>query len=319
VLPLSQSPTPPPPLLYTVAALYRFVDFDNFASYRVLLQSRLETLGIRGSLLLAREGINGTVAGSARAIDALIGELRRDRRFADLDVKLSRCQEMPFKRTRVRLKKEIVTMGISEVDPCQSVGTYVAPEDWNALVDDPEVTLIDTRNEYEISIGSFVGANNPHTDSFRQFPGYARQHLDPAKHTKIAMYCTGGIRCEKSTALLKQQGFDEVYHLRGGILKYLETIPREESRFEGDCFVFDRRVSVGHGLEVGLHHLCFACGWPVTPADQQSDQYVPGVQCPRCVDQTTAEQKRRFAERQRQTREPLTCTQPLPASKSAQW
>jgi UPF0176 protein len=283
-----------------VAALYRFVPLDDFAQLQQPLQQRMIELGVRGTLLLADEGINGTIAGSRDGIDGLLAYLRSDPRMADLEVKESLCDEMPFKRTRVRLKKEIVTLGVDGIDPLDSVGTYVDPEDWNDLISDPDVTLVDTRNDYEVAIGTFGGAQNPETHSFRDFPKYVAENLDPSKHKKVAMYCTGGIRCEKSTALLKKLGFDEVYHLRGGILKYLETIPANESQWQGECFVFDRRVSVGHGLRTSDHVMCFACGWPVTLDQQQHPDYRAGVHCPRCVDQITAEQRERFAERQRQ-------------------
>jgi UPF0176 protein len=200
----------------------------------------------------------------------------------------------------VRLKKEIVTLGVEGIDPQRSVGTYVDPQQWNELISDPEVTLIDTRNDYEVAIGTFQGATNPRTRSFREFPEYAEKNLDPEKHPKIAMFCTGGIRCEKSTALLKQLGFAEVYHLRGGILKYLEEIDEDESLWEGECFVFDGRVAVGHGLRESDHVMCFGCGWPVTSEQQQQPEYVPGVQCPHCAASITEEQRHRFRERQRQ-------------------
>ena len=283
-----------------VAALYRFVSFDDYREYQEPLLAKLEALGICGTLLLAPEGINGTIAGSRAAIDQMLIHLRRDPRLADLEVKESCCDQMPFKRTRVRLKKEIVTMGVPGIDPRRAVGTYVDPEEWNALISDPDVTVIDTRNDYEVAIGSFQGAVNPNTHSFRQFPQYVAEQLDPNQQRKIAMYCTGGIRCEKSTALLKQQGFSEVYHLRGGILKYLEVVPEEESMWRGDCFVFDRRVAVGHGLAESEHEMCFACGWPVSPSEQQHEDYEPGIHCSRCVELLTEEQKQRFAQRQRQ-------------------
>jgi UPF0176 protein len=283
-----------------VAALYRFVRLDDFASHQQPLLEKMESLGIRGTLLLASEGINGTIAGPRESMNAILSHLRSDSRFAELEVKESLCDEMPFKRTRVRLKKEIVTMGVQGIDPLDAVGTYVDPQDWNDLINDPDVTLIDTRNDYEVSIGTFKGAQDPNTHSFRQFPQYVADRLDPKQHRKIAMYCTGGIRCEKSTALLKQQGFDQVYHLRGGILKYLEVIPADQSQWEGECFVFDRRVSVGHGLTVGDHELCFACGWPLTREDREHEDYEPGIQCQRCAKELTENQKTRFAERQRQ-------------------
>jgi UPF0176 protein len=249
-------------------------------------------------LLLATEGINGTIAGSREGIDAVLEHLRAIPEFAELDVKESRCARQPFRRTRVRLKREIVTLGVDGIDPNDSVGTYVDPSQWNELISDPDVVLIDTRNEYEIAIGSFEGAKNPHTESFREFPAFVDNSLDPKTQKKVAMFCTGGIRCEKSTALLKQRGFEEVYHLRGGILKYLETVPESESKWNGDCFVFDQRVSVGHGLAEGKHVMCFACGWPVSEADQRHPDFEPGVHCPNCIHEISEERKRRFAERQ---------------------
>jgi UPF0176 protein len=283
-----------------VAALYRFVPLPDAVQLREPILRQMIEAGVRGTLLLAHEGINGTIAGSRAGIDRILSFLRSDPRLAGLDVKESGCQEMPFKRSRVRLKKEIVTMGVEGIDPLDALGTYVDPQDWNDLISDPDVTLIDTRNDYEVAIGTFQGAANPQTHSFRDFPRYVSEQLDPARHKKVAMFCTGGIRCEKSTALLKQRGFDHVYHLRGGILKYLEVIPEEQSRWEGDCFVFDRRVSVGHGLRVGDHVMCFACGWPVARLQQQHPDYIPGIQCPHCAGQISDEQRRRFAERQRQ-------------------
>ncbi len=281
-----------------VAALYRFVDLPGFRALRPELLRLMDSNDVKGSLLLAAEGINGTIAGDSSGIDAVLSHLRSIEALSPLEVRESRCAQQPFRRARVRLKREIVTMGVDGIDPKQSVGTYVDPEHWNALISDPEVVLIDTRNEYEISIGTFAGATNPHTESFREFPEYVQKNLDPQKQPKVAMFCTGGIRCEKSTALLKQKGFQEVYHLRGGILKYLETVPEEQSKWRGDCFVFDQRVSVGHGLVEGKHVMCYACGWPVSRADQQHPDYQPGVHCPHCVNEISAERKRRFAERQ---------------------
>ncbi|MEO1619133.1 MAG: rhodanese-related sulfurtransferase [Planctomycetota bacterium] len=281
-----------------VAALYRFVPLPEYQSLREPIECALKETGVKGSLLLADEGINGTIAGPRHGIETMLNQLRSFRPFEELEVKFSECARQPFRRARVRLKREIVTMGVEGIDPNQSAGTYVDPQDWNELIADPDVVVIDTRNEYEISIGTFEGAENPHTESFREFPEYVERELESAKDKKVAMFCTGGIRCEKSTALLKQQGFKEVYHLKGGILKYLETVPEAESKWRGDCFVFDQRVSVGHGLKEGDHVMCFACGWPVSGEDQQHPDYEAGVHCPQCVHEISEERKRRFAERQ---------------------
>ncbi|QDT12456.1 rhodanese-related sulfurtransferase [Planctomycetes bacterium K23_9] len=295
---MTNSPASDPNIV--VAALYRFVALDDFVSLQQPILDAMQQHLVFGTLLLAHEGINGTIAGSRQGINDLLAHLRRDHRLRELEVKESYCAEMPFKRTRVRLKKEIVTMGVQDIDPNRSVGTYVDPQQWNELISDPDVTLIDTRNDYEVAIGTFKGAENPDTHTFREFPDYVDQNLDPGKNKKIAMFCTGGIRCEKSTALLKQKGFEEVYHLRGGILKYLEQVPADESLWDGDCFVFDQRVAVGHGLTESEHVMCFACGWPVTTEQQQHADFVAGVQCPGCAGRLTQEQKDRFAERQRQ-------------------
>ena len=231
-----------------VSALYHFVTLENYQALRQPLYDFMIAHEIRGTLLLAHEGINGTVAGSRQSIDSLHAWLRSDERLKELRTKESFDESMPFYRTRVKLKKEIVTMGVEGIDPKQVVGTYVKPEDWNDLISDPEVTLIDTRNDYEVAIGTFKNAVDPETDTFRQFPDYVKTNMDAKKQKKVAMFCTGGIRCEKSTAYLKEQGFEEVYHLQGGILKYLETVPVEESLWQGECFVFDNRVSVDHQL-----------------------------------------------------------------------
>ncbi len=283
-----------------VAALYRFVPLEDYLELKQSIQDEMQAAQVRGTLLLAREGINGTVAGDRAGIDRLLAYLRRDPRLEALDVKESFCDSIPFRRSRVRLKKEIVTLGVEGIDPLEAVGTYVEPQHWNELISDPDVILVDTRNDYEVAIGTFKGATNPNTRSFRQFPKFVEENLDPEKHPKIAMFCTGGIRCEKSTALLKQRGFKEVYHLRGGILKYLEEVDEDQSLWEGECFVFDGRVSVGHGLRESDHVMCFGCGWPVTREQQQQPEYVPGVQCPHCAGTITEDQRQRFAERQRQ-------------------
>lgn len=283
-----------------VSALYKFVRLDDFNRLRKPLLDLMLEHEVKGTLLLAREGINGTVAGSRDGIDALLGWLRSDPRFSDIETKESYEQEMPFYRSKVKLKREIVTMGVEGIDPKKIVGTYVKPADWNALISDPEVLLIDTRNDYEYGIGSFKGAINPGTDTFREFPGYVREQLDPAKHKKVAMFCTGGIRCEKSTAYLKEQGFNEVFHLQGGILKYLEEVPIGQSLWQGECFVFDNRVAVNHDLEKGRYDQCYACRYPITEEDKQSELYQQGVSCPHCHDQVSKKQRRRFLEREKQ-------------------
>lgn len=287
-----------PPII--VAAMYQFVSLDDPGSIRSPLLELMHQEGVRGTLLLASEGINGTVAGTRSGIDRLLDWLRVPERFPGLSVKESYCEEMPFLRTKVKLKKEIVTMGVEGVDPENIVGTYIKPEDWNALIADPDVTLIDTRNDYEIQIGTFKDAKNPKTESFREFPAFVEAKLDPAKHKKVAMFCTGGIRCEKSTSYLKSLGFDEVYHLEGGILNYLETVPEAESAWEGECFVFDERVTVDHQLKKGHYDQCNACRMPITDNDKQHKRYVHGVSCPHCYNKTSAGQRERFAERQKQ-------------------
>lgn len=283
-----------------VSALYHFVTLENYQALRQPLHDFMIAHEIKGTLLLAQEGINGTVAGSRQSIDSLHAWLRSDKRLKDLRSKESYDDSMPFYRTRVKLKKEIVTMGVEGIDPKQVVGTYVKPEDWNDLISDPEVTLIDTRNDYEVAIGTFKNAVDPETDTFRQFPDYVKTNMDPKKQKKVAMFCTGGIRCEKSTAYLKEQGFEEVYHLQGGILKYLETVPVEESLWQGECFVFDNRVSVDHHLEKGSYDQCHACRLPITEEDKNSDKYMQGVSCPSCYDKKSEKQRQRFAERERQ-------------------
>jgi UPF0176 protein len=267
-----------------VVTFYKFVRLPDFAEKRDSLLSQCEAQGIKGTILLAAEGINGTIAGSRQAIDALLSFLRSDPRLVDLEQKESYADSVPFDRMKVRLKKEIVTLGLPEIDPSDRVGTYVSPQEWNELISDPEVTIIDTRNEYEVSIGTFRGAKNPKTASFRQFPDYVRNHLDPTKHKKVALFCTGGIRCEKATSFMMEHGFQEVYHLKGGILKYLEEVPAQESLWQGECFVFDQRVAVREGLAVGTHEMCLSCGHPISEADKTSPHYQEGVSCPYCFD-----------------------------------
>ena len=283
-----------------VAALYRFVRLEDFEDLRAPLLAFCEARGIRGTLLLAEEGINGTIAGTEQAISEVLAYLRSDNRLADLDCKFSYNTDRPFLRMKVKLKKEIVTMGRPGIDPNQCVGRYASPEQWNALVDDPECLVIDTRNDYEVEIGTFQGAINPNTTSFREFPEWVEENLDPSKHKKVAMFCTGGIRCEKSTSLLVSMGFEDVWHLQGGILNYLEKTPVEQTRWDGECFVFDSRVSVDHHLEKGSYDQCYACRFPIDDAQKASDLYVPGVSCPRCHDAHSDQQKERFTERQKQ-------------------
>ncbi|WP_033315089.1 oxygen-dependent tRNA uridine(34) hydroxylase TrhO [Robiginitomaculum antarcticum] len=288
-------------MTYCVAALYKFASLPDYQSLRAPLQNMCDHLAVKGTILLASEGINGTIAGTDDAVAQLLSFLRADLRLADLEHKESRAESMPFYRMKVRLKKEIVTMGVDGVDPNITVGTYVDPGDWNALISDPDVVLIDTRNDYEVQIGTFKGALNPNTQSFREFPKWVEENLDgKLKKPKVAMFCTGGIRCEKASSFMKSEGFDEVYHLRGGILKYLETQSEDETLWEGDCFVFDQRVAVKHGLDESDYDQCFACRYPITEEDKQSALYVKGVSCPRCHDTMSDDQKSRFAERQKQ-------------------
>jgi UPF0176 protein len=285
-----------------VAALYKFVALEDYVELKPIMAAKLTEFNIRGTLLLAREGINGTIAGSRESIDSLLAWLRTDARLSDLVHKESFTDTMPFLRSKVRLKKEIVTLGVPEVDPTHIVGTYVDPKDWNALISDPDVVLIDTRNDYEVQIGTFKNAVNPETEAFREFPKFTQEYLGDKQETKVAMFCTGGIRCEKSTAFLKSQGFKDVYHLKGGILKYLEDVPAEDSMWEGECFVFDERVAVNHDLEKGQYDQCHACRRPITEDDKTKPEYQPGVSCHFCFDKTTEEQRARYREREKQIR-----------------
>lgn len=284
----------------TVAALYKFAQLPDYQKMQPGLLDFCVQQGLYGTLLLAEEGINGTVAGTRAGIAAMIAFLKADPRLADLEHKESYADEMPFTRMKVKLKKEIVTLGVPGINPNEKVGTYVAPEDWNALISDPDVLVIDTRNGYECDIGTFRGAIDPKTTTFREFPAYVRQNFNPAKHKKVAMFCTGGIRCEKASSLMVSQGFEQVYHLQGGILKYLEKIPSSESLWEGECFVFDQRISVGHGLKVGEFEQCHGCRHPISPEDKASVKFIEGVSCPHCFDNQSEEKRARFAERQKQ-------------------
>lgn len=296
---VSASPSP-----LSVAALYRFTPFDDCASIQGPLERLCREQGVRGTLLLAHEGINGTIAGPADGISAVLAHIRSLPGCAELDVKLSSASAMPFHRMKVRLKREIVTMGEPDIEPRGSAGTYVAPQEWNALIADPETILIDTRNDYEVAIGTFQGAIDPKTATFRDFPAWFRSErerlLVAGKQPKVAMFCTGGIRCEKSTAFLKQEGVENVFHLQGGILKYLETVPQDASLWRGECFVFDQRVAIGHGLAQGSHTLCHACRRPLNEQDRTSPLYEAGVSCAACHGERTEAQRASARERHRQ-------------------
>ena len=283
-----------------VAALYQFVSLPDYQDLKEPLTEQCQAAGIKGTLLLASEGINGTIAGTREGIDQILAYLKSDERLEGLNHKESFHDETPFYRMKVKLKKEIVTMGVEGIDPLQVVGTYVAPKDWNALIADPDVVVVDTRNDYEYELGSFEGAVNPQTKSFREFPQYVADNMDPQKHKKVAMFCTGGIRCEKSTAYMKEQGFEEVYHLHGGILQYLEDVPEKDSLWNGECYVFDNRVSVDHDLNPGTYDLCHGCREPINAEDKASEKFLEGVSCPRCFDSQTEDQRERFLERQKQ-------------------
>ena len=285
---------------FRVAALYKFTPLQADKALQDHLLSACRTHDVMGTLLLAREGINGTIAGSPDGIEAVLNVIRSLPGCADIEHKDSVASEQPFLRLKVRLKKEIVTLGVEGVDPTRAVGSYVEPEDWNDLISAPDVVTIDTRNAYEVRIGQFKGAVDPETTSFREFPDWFRKFRQTRPNARIAMYCTGGIRCEKSTAFALAEGLDEVYHLKGGILKYLETVPEEDSLWEGECFVFDRRVAVGHGLKDGAYTTCHACREPLGPEDLKSAFFSPGVSCPHCHESRTGEQRQRYAERQRQ-------------------
>lgn len=285
---------------FLTAALYKFVDLPDFAALKAPLQACCDLHRVKGTILLASEGINGTIAGLAADVHSVLAYLRGDPRLADLAHKESLAPKMPFYRMKVRLKREIVTMGVAGINPAKMAGTYVKPEDWNRLLDDPDVIVVDVRNEYEVAAGTFKGALNPHTNSFGELPAWVRNEQLLRSKPKVAMFCTGGIRCEKSTAFLRAEGFDEVYHLQGGILKYLEVVLQADSRWEGECFVFDERVSVVHGLTPGTLELCRSCRQPVTAQDKQSPQFIEGVSCHRCHDAKTDAQKASRMERQKQ-------------------
>lgn len=288
-------------MTYTIHALYHFGPLPQFEHLREPLFELCQRNGVMGILLLAHEGVNGTIAGPPDVMDEVISSIREITGFANLETKISHAPYMPFLRLKVRLKKEIVTIGDDTVDPTKRVGTYVEPEKWNELISDPDVVVLDTRNDFEVRIGSFEGAIDPHTTSFGEFPEFVKKNFDPTKHKKIAMFCTGGIRCEKASSYMLDQGFEEVYHLKGGILKYLETIPEDNSKWHGDCFVFDRRIGVGHGLKINEDlSQCGGCRTPLNAQDRTSNAYEEGVSCPYCINLMTPEQKRSARERHKQ-------------------
>jgi UPF0176 protein len=286
--------------MLTICALYKFTRLDDFEEIQSSFKLFLDSLNIRGTLLLAREGVNGTIAGDNDSIMKSLDYLQKDGRLAGLEYKLSYSEKPPFKRLKVKLKKEIVTLGVSDIDPTHSSGTYVKPADWNELINDPDVVLIDTRNNYEFEIGSFKGSINPNTETFREFPAYTKNNLEKYRDKKIAMFCTGGIRCEKSTAYLKSEGFENVFHLQGGILKYLEEVKEDESLWEGECFVFDDRVAVKHNLELGKYDQCHACRFPITEEDKEHPHYEKGASCSRCYGTKNSSQVNRYREREKQ-------------------
>ena len=291
-------------IMFTVSALYHFTRFDDPGALRAPMVSLCEHEGIKGTILLAKEGINGTVAGPKQGIARLWAHIAALPGCSDFEHKESTASIMPFKRMKVRLKKEIVTLGVEGISPIKRVGQYVKPEDWNDLISSPDVVLIDTRNDYEVEIGTFKGALDPNIQSFSQLPDWVKQakalEARDGKKPRVAMFCTGGIRCEKSTALMLENGFDEVFHLQGGILKYLEQVPPELSLWEGECFVFDQRVAIKHGLEVGNYDQCYACRYPLSADDMKSDKYTPGISCPHCFNQHTPEKLKALSERQKQ-------------------
>ena len=285
---------------HTVATFYHFADLPDFEAKQVPIKAFCDDQSVLGTIILAPEGINGTIAGPSARITATLDFLRADERLAKLPTRLSHTDRKTFNRMRVILRPEIVTLGDPSVNPNAAVGQYVEPKDWNALINDPEVTLIDTRNDYEVEVGTFKGAIDPKTTTFGEWPEYVENNLDPEAHPKIAMFCTGGIRCEKASAHLLKNGFKQVFHLRGGILSYLENMPESESAWEGDCFVFDHRVAVKHGLEQGDFEICFGCRWPISEEDTRSPLYEPGVSCPRCAEELTDERRARLRERHKQ-------------------
>jgi UPF0176 protein len=286
-------------MTYLIATFYKFANISDLKAKKQQILAWCQSKELKGTIILAEEGINGTIAGQEKAIATVLTQLRSLPNLADLEHKESTAQKLPFVRLKVKIKSEIVTLGLPAVNPNQQVGTYVHPQDWNQVIADPEVVVIDTRNDYEVEIGSFKRAKNPNTQSFREFPQYIAQNFNPQENPKVAMFCTGGIRCEKASSYLLSQGFKEVYHLKGGILKYLENVSPKESMWEGECFVFDERVAVKEGLELGSHELCYACGYPISEADKKSPQYESNISCPHCYEQLTPAKKARQVNRRR--------------------
>ena len=286
---------------FLVCTLYRFIPFAGFESFQIPVREQMVKQEIVGTILLANEGINGVVAGQVDTVRSFLVWLQDIPGLGNIDIRESRSSTVPFKRARVKLKKEIVTMGVEGIDMKKAAGTHVEPEHWNTLIDNPRVLVIDARNDYEIKVGRFNNSVAPHTSSFREFPEFVQNQLDPGRHDKIAMYCTGGIRCEKAAMLLESKGFKEIYQLKGGILKYLELIPEEQSRWHGECFVFDDRVTVDHNLDQGSYDQCHACRRPISLEDKSSEKYISGVSCPYCFDQKSEQDRARYAEREKQT------------------
>lgn len=287
-------------MTYTIAALYLFIPVADPAELKQKFLQELSPLQLCGTLLIAPEGINGTLAGSELAIQKLLICLNNNIGLSQKDVKFSYSAEKPFNRFKIRLKREIVTFNQPHVNPNLRVGTYIEPDQWNTLIEDPDVTVIDTRNKYETLIGTFKNAIDPKIDSFTEFSDYVRENLDPKKHKKIAMFCTGGIRCEKASSFMLAEGFESVFHLKGGILKYLEEIPKEQSRWQGDCYVFDRRMAVGHGLITGHYSMCYCCGYPLSDKDKTHNLYEEGVSCAHCYEKTSFENKSNYRMRHKQ-------------------
>ena len=286
-------------MTYLIATFYKFVELSELKVKQEQIFAWCDAQEVKGTIILATEGINGTISGSSQAIANVLDNLRSLKELADLEHKESTSQKLPLAKLKVKLKPEIVTLGMPEVNPNQQVGTYVEPHNWNQIISNPEVVVIDTRNDYEVEIGSFQQARNPHTQSFNEFPEYVARNLDPKRYPKVAMFCTGGIRCEKASSYLLSQGFEEVYHLKGGILKYLEQVSPKDSLWQGECFVFDERVAVKEGLEPGSYELCFACGHPISEMDKSSPQYESNISCPHCYQQLTPEKKARQINRRR--------------------